>query len=196
MNRNRIIILALIAVVAVLLVGLVAMTANTTKEDAKLTFKSNSTLARGDSIEVALTGANGTALANRTVNVTLTDSNKTSDYHSVVTNNEGIATLKVDKDGGNYTVTVSFVGDGKYNGCNATQKITVEEAVEESQPVASTASSDSSTKDPDAIYYDSQYNIYYDSDGIIIDPDGLHGQGVGGNYYEVKEFFDSGKGMD
>ena len=196
MNRNRIIILALIAVVAVLLVGLVAMTANTTKEDAKLTFKSNSTLARGDSIEVALTGANGTALANQTVNVTLTDSNMTSDYHSVVTNNEGIATLKVDKDGGNYTVTVSFAGDGKYNGCNATQKITVEDAVEESQPVASTASSDSSTKDPDAIYYDSQYNIYYDSDGIIIDPDGLHGQGVGGNYYEFKEFFDSGKGMD
>ena len=196
MNRNRIIILALIAVVAVLLVGLVAMTANTTKEDAKLTFKSNSTLAKGDSIEVALTGANGTALANRTVNVTVTDNNMTKDYHSVVTNDEGIATLKIDKDGGNYTVTVSFDGDDKLNGCNATQNITVEEAVEEAHVESSTDSSDSSTKDPDAIYYDSKYNIYYDSDGVIVDPDGQHGQGVGGNYYEVKEFFDSGKGMD
>lgn len=196
MDRNRIIILALIVVVAVLLVGLVAMNANTTKEDAKLTFKSNSTLAKGDSIEVALTGANGTALANRTVNVTVTDNNMTKDYHSVVTNDEGIATLKIDKDGGNYTVTVSFAGDDELKGCNATQNITVEEAVEEAPAESSTDSSDSSTKDPDAIYYDSKYNIYYDSDGVIVDPDGQHGQGVGGNYYEVKEFFDSGKGME
>lgn len=196
MKRRNIIILAVIAVVAVLLVGLVAMTPNTTKEDSKLTFKGNSTLAEGDSIEFALTAANGTALANKTVNVTITDSSKTSDYHSVVTNDDGIATLKVEKDAGNYTVTVSFAGDGKYNGCNATQLITVEGAHEETQTVDSTPTADTSTKDPDAIYYDSKYNIYYDSDGVIIDPDGLHGQGVGGNYYEVKEFFDSGKGMD
>ena len=196
MKRSSIIILAVIAVVAVLLIGLVTMTPNTTKEDSKLTFKGNSTLAEVDSIEFALTAANGTALANKTVNVTVTDSNNTSDYHSVVTNDDGIATLKIDKDGGNYTVTVSFEGDGKYNGCNATQIITVEGTQEEAQTVDSTPTADTSTKDPNAIYYDSQYNIYYDSDGVIVDPDGLHGQGVGGNYYEVKEFFDSGKGMD
>ena len=196
MKRSSIIILAAIVVVGLLLIGLVAMTPSTTKEDAKLTFKGNSTLAEGDSVEFALTAANGTALANKTLNVTVTDNNKTSDYHSVVTNDEGIATFKLDKDGGNYTVTVSFAGDGKYNGCNATQLITVEGTQEEAQTVDSTQTADTSTKDPDAIYYDSKYNIYYDSDGVIVDPDGLHGQGVGGNYYEVKEFFDSGKGMD
>lgn len=197
MDKGKLMILALIAVIAVLLLGMALMSqSNTEKQVTKLTFKSNSTLVQGDSIEIILTDANGTALSNQTVNVTLTDMNRTSDYHSVVTNDEGIATFKLDKDGGNYTIAVTFDGDDKYSGCNATQKITVEE-IEQSQPVASTdISEEPSSSDPDAIYYDSKYNIYYDSEGVIVDPDGLHGQGVGGNYYEVKEFFDSGKGMD
>lgn len=131
MDKNKIIIIALIAIIAALLVGVVAMMPNMNKQDTKLTFKSNSTLDEGSSLKIKLTDDNGTAIANQTVNVTITDGDESSDYHSVVTNEKGIGKLKLDKSPGKYNVTISYGGNDQYNGCNATKKITIKEEVVE-----------------------------------------------------------------
>ena len=138
MDRNKIIIIALIAIIAALLVGIFAMMPNTTKEDTKLTFKSNDTLNEGDSLKIKLTDVNGTAIANQTVNVTITDGDETSDYHSIVTNENGTGKLKLDKSAGEYKITISYGGNDRYNGCNATQKITIKEEVVEAEVTEAT----------------------------------------------------------
>lgn len=193
MDKNKIIILALILVIAALLVCVVSMMPNSDKHDTKLTFKSNSTLAEGGTLKIKLADVNGTAISNQTVNVTITNQDKSSDYHSVLTNEKGIGSLKFDKDAGKYNVSISYGGNDKYNGCNATKKVTIEEAVEEQvveeqvaeEPVTqqSTESSGSSND----ISYDEEINVYYDSNGIIVDPDGQHPQGVGSSYSDARD---------
>ena len=128
-NKEKIIIVALIIVIVALLVGIFAAMPHTAKKDTKLIFKSNSTLTEGGSIKIKLTDANGTAIANQTVNITITDKSKSSDYHSVVTDSKGIGTLKIDKDPGKYNVTVSYNGNDNFTGCNATKKIKIEKKV-------------------------------------------------------------------
>ena len=76
------------------------------KQITNLTFENGQELNEGDSIQFKLTDANGTALANQTVNITVTDKDRISDYHSVVTNGEGIGTLKLDKSAGEYNITI------------------------------------------------------------------------------------------
>ena len=141
MDNNKIIIIVLIAVIAALLVGIFAMMPNTSKQDTNLTFMNNDTIDEGDSIKIKLTDANGTAIANQTVNVTVTDKNNTSDYHSVVTDGDGVGKLKLDKGSGKYNVTISYGGNDNFTGCNATQKLTVKEKEKtvEAEPVSSSS---------------------------------------------------------
>ena len=147
MDNNKIIIIVLIAIIAALLVGIFAMMPNMSKQDTKLTFESNTTLTEGDSIKIKLTDANGTAIANQTVNVTITDKNNTSDYHSVVTDGDGVGKLKLDKNSGKYNVTISYGGNDNFTGCNATQKLTIKEKekVVEAQTSSSSSSSSASS---------------------------------------------------
>ena len=157
-NKHKIIIIALIVIIAALLVGMAAMMMpNMGKQDTNLKFKSNSTLTEGDSLKVKLTDDNGTAIANQTVNVTLTDKDGSSDYHSVVTNENGTGKLKLDK-------------NDKYNGCNVTKKITIEEKVAEAQ-VTSSSGSGSSDYDPGAYYSLQTHKTYYTGD-IVKEPGG------------------------
>ena len=150
MDKNKMIILALIVVIAALLVGMAAMMMpNMGKQDTKLKFKSNSTMNEGDSLKIKLTDANGTAIANQTVNITITNKNGASDNHSVVTNAKGVGTLKLDKGAGKYNITVSYGGNDKYNGCNATKKITIEEKV-----VEATVSQSNNNNNQESSFYD------------------------------------------
>ena len=145
MDNNKIIIIALIVIIAALLVSMAAMMMpNMGKQNTILKFKSNSALTEGDSLKVKLTDGNGSAIANQTVNITITDKDGFSDYHSVVTNENGTGKLKLDKNAGKYNVTISYGGNDKYNGCNATKKITIEEMVVEAQSAPSSGSSSSS----------------------------------------------------
>ncbi|WP_067041288.1 carboxypeptidase-like regulatory domain-containing protein [Methanobrevibacter sp. YE315] len=130
MDNNKLIIIVLIAIIAILLVGIVAMVPNFTKQDTNLVFKGNATLNQGDSIKIILTDANGNPIANQNVNITITDKDRVSDFHSVVTSANGEGTFKLDKDPGDYEITVSYGGNDKCNGCNATQKFTVKEKEE------------------------------------------------------------------
>ena len=178
MDKNKIIILALIVVIAALLVGMAfTMMPNMTKQDTKLKFKSNSTLTKGDSLKIKLTDANGTAIANQTVNVTITDKDKSNSYYSVVTNEKGVGTLKLDKSTGKYDVTITYGGNDKYNGCNATKKITIKEKVAEAQSTSSSSSS-SSTETPryttdEHGTYDNVNNVYIDKQAKGLSKDEL-----------------------
>ena len=186
MDNNKIIIIALIVIIAALLVGMAAMMMpNMGKQNTILKFKSNSTLTEGDSLKVKLTDGNGSAIANETVNITITGKNASDDYHSVVTNDNGVGTLKLDKDAGEYDVTVSYGGNDKYNGCNATKKITVEKEEVVEEPVSQQSSQSSSSSNE--IHYDEEINVYYDSNGVIVDPDGKHPQGVGTSYSDARD---------
>ena len=180
MEKNKIIILVLIAIIAALLVGIVAMMPNITKQDTKLQFEGNSTLTQGDSIKIKLTDSNGTVIANQTVNVTITDKDNSSDYHSVVTNDKGIATLKLDKTPGNYKISINYNGNDKYEGCNASKNVNVEEKVVEAQP-ASTSSS-SSNYDPGAFYSAQAGRVIYTGE-VIDSPGGLY-RHLGNNEWE------------
>ena len=169
-NKNKIIIIALIVIIVALLVGIAAMMSNMSKQDTNLKFKSNSTLTEGNSLKIKLTDDNGTAIVNQTVNVTITDKKGANDYHSVVTNENGTGKLKMDKIPGKYNVTVSYGGNDKYNGCNATKKITIEEKVVEAQSTSS-SSSGSSDYDSGAYYSPQSHKTYYTGD-IVQEPGG------------------------
>lgn len=178
-NKNKIIIIALIVIIIALLVAIITVMPNLNKHDTDLTFTSKSTLTEGDSIKIQLTDDNGTALANQTVNITITDKDKTSDYHSVVTDAKGIAKLKLDKNPGKYEITVIYGGDDNYDSCNATKKITIEEKVVEQTQSSSSSSSDDYVYSPQKGGYvkksgqwdkDSNGNNIYSyqgSDGVI-----------------------------
>lgn len=126
--------MALIAIIAILLVAIAAiMIPNLNKQSTELDFKSKSTITEGDSIKIKLTDSNGNPLANQKVNITVTDKDKTSDYHSVVTNEKGIAKLKLDKNPGKYEITCNYGGDDKYNPCNLTKNVKIEEKAAETQ---------------------------------------------------------------
>ncbi|MDO5859870.1 Ig-like domain-containing protein [Methanobrevibacter sp.] len=162
MDNNKIIILALIVVIAALLVGIGAMMLpNMTKTDTKVAYKSNATLNEGDAIKIRLVDADGNGLADATVNITITDNNKASDYHSVVTNDNGVGTLKLDKKAGKYKVTIIFNGDDKHNGCNTTKSITVkEEEVAEAETSSSTPSAYAYKSDGTPMYSQAEVDQY------------------------------------
>ena len=141
MEKDKMVIVALIAIIIVLLIGLVAVMSNMSKENTKLTFKCNSTMTEGEYLKVKLTDANKTAIAKQTVNITVVSENGTADYHSVKTNENGVGKLKIDKNSGKYNVTVSYGGNDRFNGCNATKKITIEEKVIETQSTESSSTS-------------------------------------------------------
>lgn len=134
MDKNKIIIIALVAVIAVLIVGLAVVMPNYGKEKANLTIQSNDTISQGESIKIELADVNGTPIENETVNVTLTDENGTEDVNvEVVTDDEGIAEVEVEEEVvGNYTVECTFEGNDNFTEDTATQEIEiVEEDVED-----------------------------------------------------------------
>ena len=124
MEKNQMIILALIVIIAALLVGIVMMP-NIAKKDTSVTFKGKSTLTEGDSIKIKLTDVNGNAIAGQTVNITITDKDDSKSYYSVVTDDDGEGKLKLDKDTGTYDVQIKYNGNNNYKECNATKKITI-----------------------------------------------------------------------
>ncbi|MBQ6630469.1 MAG: carboxypeptidase regulatory-like domain-containing protein [Methanobrevibacter sp.] len=198
-NKNKIIIVALIVIIIVLLGAIFAMMPNMFKQDTKLKFKGNSTLNQGDYLKIKLTDDNGTAIANQTINVTITDENEGSDYHSVITNDNGNAAIQFEKGPGKYKVTVTYGGNDKYKGCSASKTITVEEEVVEAEVDSSSQSQTSSgnrysvdnlppSNDPYAEtsreQIDENYVMQKYEDGYISYVDLRTGERSSGGYYK------------
>ena len=129
MERDKIIIIALIAIIAILLVSIIAVMPNIMKKDTQVTINSKSTLNEGDSIKIRLIDENGVAIANQNVNISINNGTVT-DYHSITTDNQGIGKLELDKKAGSYDVCVIYSGNDNYKGCNATKMIKIEEVAE------------------------------------------------------------------
>ena len=149
MEREKIIVIGLLVIILALLVCIIAGMPNESKVDTKLIFKSNDTIDEGSHVKIKLTDVNGTGLENQTVNITVTDENNVSDYHSVVTGEDGDGKVKVKNDPGKYNVTISYAGNENYTACYETQELTINEKVVESEHSSSTSNDGYSLEGPE-----------------------------------------------
>lgn len=209
MNRNHVIIAAIILVLVVL-VGIFAFVQPHTdqggKQNTQITFLSKETLKNGEAVEFELKdGQNPIAGQNITIKFVEDGENQT---YSIITDNNGKGSLVLnDEAPGSYDVTVSYNGTARYNGCSATQKITIEEGTAETSDSSSTESSTSEPTQTNSsagtslyngnsssqgqLYYDSQYNFYYDDNGII-----RGGQNDGYSADYIRNIYESGDMVD
>ena len=172
MERDKIIIIALIAIIAILLVSIIAIMPNIMKKDTQVTINSNSKLNEGDSIKIRLIDENGVAIANQNVNISINNGTVT-DYHSITTDNQGIGKLELDKKAGSYDVCVIYSGNDNYKGCNATKMIKIEE-VAEAEPTYTQSA-------PTAYAYQSDGTPMYSQSEV--DRYMSHKDGPGTNYH-------------
>ncbi len=98
--------------------------------------------------------------------MTITDKDNANSYYSVVTDDNGIGKLKLDKDAGNYVVTISYGGNDNYNGCNASEQITIEEDIAEAEVTSSSTDSDSTTH---VVMGEDGYYALIDDNGNILE---------------------------
>lgn len=184
--ENKKLRLALILVVALVLAVVIAMPGFAGTTEVNLNISCNDTVYEGDNVTFNLTGLNATPISNATINVKLIGANGTVREYNVTTDADGSADLKLES-GGNYTINATYAGSDKFNQTVAVKKIVVlkRDSGDESQYYEYDDYEDYDDSDDYEIYYDSTLNVYYDSDGIIVDPDGLHPMDVGSNYQDL-----------
>lgn len=178
MRKNKIIICVLIIIIIALLIGIFLTMPNFSKTDSTIQITSNTVLKEGDNLQIKLTDINGTVLANQSVKITFTDKNNTTSDYYVVTNSEGVGQLKLDKDPGEYNVTVIYSGNDTYNGFNTTFKLTIEEKVVQTQ-------TSSSNNDPGAFYSPQAGRVIHTGE-IANSPGGLYRHLGYNNWVPVK----------
>ena len=190
-NKNIIIMLVVIIVVLAAIIGFAVLNPMHAKEPTKIKITSNKTLTEGDNFSLQLTDLNKTALSKQKVNITVKNSKgKVVLNKTVKTNDKGKAKLDLDLKKGKYNVTVSYDGNENYTGNNTTQKLTIKEKDKEKvveEPVIEQSGESSSSSNDNEIYYDEEMHIYYDSNHVIVDPDGQHPHGVGSSYDAARD---------
>ena len=190
---NRKIIITLIIIFLIILAGIIAFSQFGTKSDSQISFLSNASLKNGQTIEFQLTDAQGNAIANQNLTISF-GANGTYDQYSVVTDDSGKGGLLLNnEDPGNYEITVNYAGSEQYNGCKASQNMTVlvSETYEEGDLVPSEGSQNYAndgtqeqtyqSQESAGTTYDSELNVYYDSNGKVVG-----GQNDGADYSELK----------
>lgn len=129
MDRNKIIIIAVIVIIIGLFIGFTVTMETPSKKASRIVITSNSTLKVGDDITVRLTDLKGEPIKNETVNITLFGKDGSINYNSVITDKNGIGTLKIEKSPGKYTNNATFSGNDEYAGNNTSQKFIIEETI-------------------------------------------------------------------
>lgn len=152
---NKIIILVCVVVLIVVGVACASIFTNT-QEESSLAITSNATLYDGDNCTVKLTNDENIGIANKTINVTLTNENGTSTNFEYVTDNEGVISFNI-SDVGNYSIKCVFDGDDNYKSSNASQDVSVKQKVENTSVQKSYESSSSK---------DSSQSNYYEDDHL------------------------------
>lgn len=131
MNKRKISVIFAIILVFAVLVTMSCLSAGLFKSDSEIKVLTNKTLNQDEKFIVQLNGQ-GQNLTNKTVHFKLIDKKGHAKDYNATTNKNGKAKLKLkDVKPGSYTVNVSFDGDDKFNGANATQKIKVKKVVVE-----------------------------------------------------------------
>ena len=192
MDYNKLTYLLICVVIVLLIACFVVSSTTFAKQDAAIKITSNDTLHDGDYFSVSLAGVNGTPLANQVININIIDANGAENHQQITTDESGNGMLQLNGlIPGEYTFNVTYGGNDSYNGCNVTKKITMEKKVVE-EPVnqqQSTQSSGSSNE----LFYDPEINVYYDSNGVVVDPVGHHPQSVGSSYSDLRDMQDRWK---
>lgn len=182
---NRKLIIALIFIVLIVLFGLVIFSHSGGTPETKITFLSNGSLKNGEQVQFQLTDTQGNALAGQNVTISFGTEGEMQKFF-VTTDSEGKGGLLIENENpGTYNVTVTYSGDAKHNGTEARQTITIGEDyisadLDASSYVPANSSSSSSSESSD-LSYDSELNVNYNSEGIIVG-----GQNDGASYDYIK----------
>ncbi|WP_405292792.1 Ig-like domain-containing protein [Methanobrevibacter sp.] len=204
MNRN--IIIAILVVIIIAAVGFFVFSQGQPTTDGKIntqiSFLSQNTLKNGEQVQFELKDAQGNPIAGELVNITYKNADKGVDEkYAVYTDNAGKGYLTINgEDAGSYDVAVDYGGNDKYAACSAKVTITVEDGTSDETPSEtnsnssantlqyndqsssdSSSSSSSGSSGSGQLYYDSELNVYYNANGIIVG-----GQDDGESYTYLK----------
>lgn len=164
---------------------------NFTQEKTEIIKNSELQIAKGETFSVKLVDSNNVGIANKTINIQILSSNYEQKKFNITTDNEGIASLTLDDfEESNYTITSTFSGDSKYESSSLKQNVTIEsnDNNENNSSIEyNSNSNDQSTSDE--IFYDAELNVYYNSEGIVVAPEGYadYDQIAGKHYSEILE---------
>ena len=204
MNKNILIIAIIVVLVAIVGIFLFTQPHNTQqgKLNTEINFLSESNLKNGEAVEFVLTDDQSQPLASQNVTINFVENGENQTY-SIFTDNEGKGSLVINNEApGDYEVYVSYNGSVRYNGCMSKLKITVEEgyvepSTDDSNETAPTNSSAGTSlynggqSANSQLHYDSQYNFYYDDNGII-----RGGQNDGYSAQYIRDLYESGNMTD
>jgi hypothetical protein len=211
MNKNIIIIIIIAILLAI--VGFFVLTQAHDLQGGKINteieFLSENTLKSGEAVEFVLKDASNNALPNQSLEIKFTENGENQTY-SIYTDQEGKGALVLNNEApGSYDVYVSYNGSTRFEGCMAKTTVTVEEGyVEVSSDTVSSDSDSNETPAPtnssagtslyngnsasnSQLHYDSQYNFYYDDNGII-----RGGQNDGYSAQYIRDIYESGNMTD
>ena len=168
------------------------------KVNTEIKMLSEKTLKNGDDIEFQLKDAQGKEIAAQKVNISFEANGKYENY-SVITDEHGNGYLVLyNEDLGDHKVIINYTGNDKYNPCKLEETIKIVEGTSDNDKTnanstASTIKYDNTTKnaknatnatnttnDTDELYYDAEYNFYYNQYGIVVG-----GQSDGANAFEL-----------
>lgn len=188
MDKKILAVIGIIIVVAV--IAALFLNFNVSKEDTKIKMLSESKLNEDSFIKIKLTDSNGTPIDNQTVKLKIINKKGKIDEYSIKTNEKGKAKLTLNKiKPGTYKVNFTYDGNDKYNSCNLSKKIKIEEKVENEESSSSIEQDtyQESSSQSNELHYDEEINVYYDDEGVVVDPDGEHGQSVGYSYSDLRD---------
>ena len=195
-NKNIIIILLVIIVVLAAAIRFVILNPTHAKKPTKLKITSNKTLTEGDKLSIKLTDLNGTPINNQTINVSIIDKDGSVNHKSVVTNEKGKASLKIDKNPGKYSINCTFEGNDNYTNTSAFKKIKIKEKVEET---VSSQSESYSTESYSSQSSNEDYRPAVDSSGITREEADKYGwrytTAHGGHYRGYGDHWDEKAGI-
>lgn len=193
MNKKITLLILSIFIVAVAVGAAVAAEAKTNTEIKMLSEK---TLKNGDAIQFQLKDAQGKAIASQKVNISFEANGKLENY-SVITDKDGKFYLVLkNEELGDHKVIVNYHGNDKYNPSKLEETIKIVEGESNTQKTdanstASTIRYDNTTTNnstnggsDEILYYDAQYNFYYNQWGIIVG-----GQNDGADAEEIATFY-------
>ena len=159
---NKLGILAVALIIVIIVALCVVYDSSTFQTNTSLIGDDDSSFYNGDKFSVTLIDADSNKLANKTIQLSFTNSNDETKDFDVTTDSKGRAKLELNLDSGEYSVVGLFEGDDTYKSSSFNQTITIK----------TKESSSSSTTSTLRETPESEYNVYageYKTFTILID---------------------------
>lgn len=157
MENDKLIIALLVVIVVLLAVAFVMFNPLQAKADSTVTITSNNELYDGDSFTIFLSDFNQTPIANQTVDVVIVDASGSENPQKITTDASGNGALQLNGlNPGEYTVNVSYGGNGEFKSSKVSQTLKIGQATTESLSSADSSSSGVMTIELDG--YDAYYS--------------------------------------